>query len=63
MALSRWVVTAQVTVTPDTLATPVAGEPGTGGLGNIATVVAAAGSEGKFGLPGMPLTFRPGDVI
>ena len=22
-----------------------------------------AGSEGKYGLPGMPLTFRPDDVI
>ncbi len=66
MALSRFVVTALVTLTPDVLATPVAGEPGTGGaagFGSTATVVPAAGSEGKFGLPGMPLTFRPGDVI
>ena len=66
MALSRFVVTALVTVTPDALATPTAGEPGTGGAagyGNSATVVPVVGSEGKYGLPGMPLTFRPGDVI
>lgn len=66
MALSRFVVTAKVTVTPDALAALVAGDPGTGapsGPGNIAAVIPAAGSEGKFGLPGMPLTFLPGQVI
>jgi hypothetical protein len=66
MALSRFVVTALVTVTPDALATPTAGLPGTGGaagFGSSATIVPAAGSEGKYGLPGMPLTFHPGDVI
>src|SRR5260370_7688702 len=66
VALSRFVVTALVTITPDALATPTAGEPGTGGFagsGSSATVVPVAGSQGKFGLPGMPLTFRPGDVI
>src|SRR5260370_14499530 len=66
MALSRFVVPRLVTVTPDVLATPVAGEPATGGaagFGNSATVVPVVGSEGKYGLPGMPLTFRPGDVI
>ncbi len=66
MALSRFVVTALVTITPDALATTTAGEPGTGGFagsGSSATVVPVVGSEGKFGLPGMPLTFRPGDVI
>jgi hypothetical protein len=66
MALSRFVVTNLVTLTPDTLATPTAGDPATGGAagyGSSATVVPVVGSEGKFGLPGMPLTFRPGDVI
>ena len=66
MALSRFVVTNTVTLTPDTLATPVAGQPATGGaagFGNSATVVPVVGSQGKYGLPGMPLTFRDGDVI
>jgi hypothetical protein len=66
MALGRWVVTATVTVTPDTLATPTAGEPGTGGVagfGSESTIVPAAGSEGKFGLPGLPITYLPGMVV
>jgi hypothetical protein len=66
MALSRFVVTSTVTVTPDALATPVAGEPGTGGaagFGSAATIVPAVGSEGKYGLPGMPLTFIEGTTI
>jgi hypothetical protein len=66
MALSRFVVTSTVTVTPDALATPVAGSPGTGGaagFGNSATVVPVLGSEGKYGLPGMPLTFLAGTAI
>jgi hypothetical protein len=66
MALSRFVVTSTVTVTPDALATPVAGEPGTGGaagFGNSATIVPAVGSEGKYGLPGMPLTLLAGTPI
>jgi hypothetical protein len=66
MALSRFVVTSTVTVTPDALIAPVAGEPGTGGaagFGNAATIVAAAGSQGKYGLPGMPLTFIQGTTI
>jgi hypothetical protein len=66
MALSRFVVTSTVTVTPDVLATPVAGEPATGGasgFGSSATVVPVVGSQGKYGLPGMPLTFIKGTVI
>lgn len=62
MALARWVVTANVTLTPDTLATVVAGEPGTGGpagYGNQGTV--APGTGGKFGL--YPSTYQPGMVI
>src|SRR5258708_4678201 len=62
MALSRFVVTAKVTLTPDTLATLVAGQPGTGapaGFGNVGTV--APGTGGQSGsLPPAP---RPGMVI
>jgi hypothetical protein len=53
MALARYVVTASVTLTPDTVAAVVGGEPGTGGpagFGDSATIVPAAGSEGKFGM-------------
>jgi hypothetical protein len=62
MALSRFVVTGRITVTPDTLATLVAGEPGTGapaGYGNVGTV--APGTSGKYGW--LPVTFLPGMVI
>ena len=57
MALSRFVVTATVTLAPDTLATVVAGEPGTGGAagaGNSGTV--APGTSGKYGLFGETIT-------
>jgi hypothetical protein len=66
MAISRFMVTNTVTITPDALATPTAGEPGTGGaagFGSAATVAPVVGSEGKYGLPGMPITFRQGEVI
>jgi hypothetical protein len=62
MALSRFVLTANVTTVPDTVATPVAGEPGTGGaagFGNSATVSPA--TIGKYGL--FPQTFLAGTVI
>ena len=62
MALSRFVVTARVTITPDTFATLVAGDPGTGapsGPGNIGTV--APGTGGKYGW--LPVTFLPGMVV
>ena len=51
MALARFVLTANVTLTPDVAATPVAGEPGTGGaagFGNEGTV--SPGTSGKYGL-------------
>src|SRR5690242_9013505 len=57
MALSRFVVTQTVTLTPDTLATVVAGEPGTGGAagnGNSGTV--APGTGGKYGYFGETIT-------
>ena len=66
MALSRFVLTATVTLTPDAVAAVVAGEPGTGGpagFGNSATIVPSALSEGKYGLPGMPLTLLEGTTI
>jgi hypothetical protein len=66
MALSRFVLTANVTLTADTVAAVVAGEPGTGGpsgFGNSATIIPAAGSEGKYGLPGMPLTLLAGTPV
>lgn len=62
MALSRFVVTATVTLTPDTIATMAGGEPGTGGaagFGNTGTV--APGTGGKYGW--LPLAFQPGTVI
>jgi len=62
MALSRFVVTARVTVTPDTLATLVMGEPGTGGaagFGSVETV--SPGTDGKYGW--LPVTFLPGMVV
>ena len=43
MALSRFVLTATVTVTPDALATPVAGEPGTGGAAGFGNTSTSAG--------------------
>lgn len=57
MALSRFVVTANVTLSPDTLATVVAGEPGTGGAagyGNSGTV--SPGTSGKYGYFGETIT-------
>jgi hypothetical protein len=62
VALSRFVVTSTVTLTPDTIATVAAGEPGTGGAagsGNTATV--SPGTSGKYGW--LPLVFQPGTVI
>ncbi len=62
MALSRFVLTARTTVVPDTLATLVAGEPGTGapaGPGNVGTV--SPGTSGRYGW--LPVTFEKGMVI
>ena len=66
MALSRFVLITNVTLTPDAVAAVVAGEPGTGGpagFGNSATIIPSALSEGKYGLPGMPLTLLAGTVV
>jgi hypothetical protein len=62
MALSRFVVTSTVTITPDTIATVVAGEPGTGGaagFGSTATV--SPGTGGKYSW--LPHTFIKGMSI
>lgn len=55
MALQRFVLTADVPVTADTLATVAAGEPGTGGAagsGNAAT--SPSGTQGQYGLFPVP---------
>ena len=55
-----------MTLTPDAVAAVVAGEPGTGGpagFGSLATIIPSALSEGKYGLPGMPLTLLAGTTI
>ena len=62
MALARFVLTARVTITPDTAATVTAGEPGTGapaGPGNAATV--SPGTSGKYS--NLPLVFLPGQIV
>ena len=61
MALSRFVVTANTTVTPEALATVVAGEPGTGGASGYGNAGTAVQSAGKYGL--MHATFVKGMVI
>ena len=60
MALSRFVLTANVTLAPGAPVTIVAGEPGTGGasgFGNTA-VTAAAGAFSS-----LPQSFQAGTVI
>ena len=61
MALSRFVVTANVTVTPEVVAVVVAGEPGTGGPNGLGNYATATQSAGKYGWLGD--TFRKGQVI
>jgi hypothetical protein len=66
VALARYVLTANVTLTPDAVAAVVAGSPGTGGpagFGNSATIIPSALSQGKYVLPGMPLTLLAGTAI
>ena len=43
MALARFVVTSRVTVTPDALATAVAGEPSIGGAAGHGSIGISAG--------------------
>lgn len=57
MALSRYVLTATVTVPAGTPATPVAGEPGTGGAAGYGNTSTSAGI-GYF-----PQTFLAGTTI
>jgi hypothetical protein len=61
MALSRFVVTADVTLTPEVAATVVAGEPGTGGPNGLGNYATGAQSAGKYGWLGQ--TVRKGMVI
>lgn len=57
MALSRYVLTATVTVPAGTITTPVAGEPSTGGAAGFGNTSTSAGI-GYF-----PQTFLAGQVI
>jgi hypothetical protein len=57
VALSRYVLTATVTVAAGTPATPVAGEPGTGGAAGYGNAATSAG-YGVF-----PQTFVKGTAI
>jgi hypothetical protein len=62
MALSRFVLTSSVTLTPDVAATVVAGEPGTGGpAGFGGAPTAATPTAGKYG--NLPVSFQEGQVI
>jgi len=61
MALGRFVVTANVIVTPEVLAAVVAGEPGTGGAAVFGNAGTGAMSAGKYGL--MPALFTKGMTI
>jgi hypothetical protein len=56
MALNRYTLTATVTVPAGTAATPVAGEPETGGA-------AGFGNTGTTGGPLYPQTFQAGTVL
>lgn len=62
MALTRYVVTALVTLSPDTIATVTAGEPGTGGAaGYGSTATVAPGTSGKYELWSPQI--QPGTVV
>ncbi len=56
MAISRYVLTANVTIAAGTAATVVAGEPGTGGA-------AGYGNAATTGGPLWPVTYQQGQVI
>ena len=62
MALNRYVLTATVTVPADTIATVVAGEPGTGGASGFGSAQSVSPATAtKFGL--WPMTFLSGQAI
>lgn len=57
MALSRYVITANTVVAAGTVATVVAGEPGTGGAAGFGNTAISAGAED------WPMTFIAGTAI
>jgi hypothetical protein len=62
MALNRYILLSTVTVTADTLATVVAGEPGTGGAAGYGSSASVSPSTaGKWGI--WPQTFLSGQAI
>lgn len=51
MALNRYVLTSTVTLSPDTVATVTAGEPGTGGAAGFGSSASVSPpTAGKFGI-------------
>lgn len=62
MALNRYVLTSTVTVSADTMATVVAGEPGTGGAAGYGSAQSVSPATAtKFGA--WPQTFLAGQAI
>jgi hypothetical protein len=61
VALSRFVLTSTVTLTPEAAATVVAGEPATGGAAGFGNYATGAQSAGKYGWLGQ--TVLKGTVI
>ena len=62
MALGRFVVTAAVTLSPDSAALVTTGEPGTGGAAGYGGAPRVSpGTAGKYDT--LPLTFQPGMVV
>ena len=65
MALSRYVLTATVTVPAGTLATPTAGEPGSGGAAGFGSAATSAG-YGVFAqtfVRGTPIVLDPASAL
>lgn len=65
MALNKYVLTATVTIAAGTLATPVAGEPGTGGAAGYGNAATSAG-YGVFPqviTKGTPIVLDPAGVL
>jgi hypothetical protein len=62
VALNRYVLTSTVTLTPDTVATVVAGEPGTGGAAGFGSSASVSPSTAtKWGL--WPLVYLAGTPV